>query len=313
MKVGTCSSSGRPCGDLGRGGLGDSSVHSSDDDNELSLDDGRKVSMEGGSSDSGTGSEAADVTTSGKSETSKANQTKSFQAGTESVTPSKEMATGADGTVDSLVDKHQERLSNGSGKEDEEIKERRDVLDGKHRDAAVNAHTGHMKFRAPHLSSGEPQCVDEISGGASAASVGEDSGRMMKKKKKKRNKSTAMPVDGVPELLAAALPPIIDNPYSVHDHNAMRGRGAYVSGFAGNQILGGKCDLTEEKEDNGVDTTDAIIEGQHVDVDNPRDVSTHGESAPKKLRRPFAPLPTLSAVGATAALPHSPHPRRVTK
>lgn len=53
---------------------------------------------------------------------------------------------------------------------------------------------------------------------------------------KKRNRSTSTPMDDVP-IPATPIEPITENPFGVHDHDVLSGRGAFVNGHVGNARL----------------------------------------------------------------------------
>ena len=54
--------------------------------------------------------------------------------------------------------------------------------------------------------------------------------------KEKKRRASATPMDGIvfPEV---PLEPISENPFGVHDHDVLCGRGAFVNGHIGNQRL----------------------------------------------------------------------------
>jgi hypothetical protein len=59
---------------------------------------------------------------------------------------------------------------------------------------------------------------------------------MMAAHGKKRNRATSTPMDDVP-LVPFPEEPIVENPFGVHDHDILCGRGAFVNGHIGNARL----------------------------------------------------------------------------
>jgi hypothetical protein len=53
---------------------------------------------------------------------------------------------------------------------------------------------------------------------------------------KKRNRATSTPMDDVP-VVPVPEEPIVENPFGVHDHDILSGRGAFVNGHIGNARL----------------------------------------------------------------------------
>jgi hypothetical protein len=73
---------------------------------------------------------------------------------------------------------------------------------------------------------------------------------MMAAHGKKRNRATSTPMDDVP-VVPVPDEPIVENPFGVHDHDILCGRGAFVNGHIGNARLRDLAHARKKPFDSG--------------------------------------------------------------
>lgn len=73
---------------------------------------------------------------------------------------------------------------------------------------------------------------------------------MMAAHGKKRNRATSTPMDDVP-VVPVPEEPIVENPFGVHDHDILCGRGAFVNGHIGNARLRDLAHARKKPFDDG--------------------------------------------------------------
>jgi hypothetical protein len=73
---------------------------------------------------------------------------------------------------------------------------------------------------------------------------------MMAAHGKKRNRATSTPMDDVP-VIPVPEEPIVENPFGVHDHDILCGRGAFVNGHIGNARLRDLAHARKNQFDSG--------------------------------------------------------------